>query len=147
MDGASRLINLRIKDCPNQAVNGRLRPTVKEARIGKASNLSLSQRFADTNCFKNCQDITRSGKREIRKISGLLDLPELMISQGFKLMKPLTSGKIERTKMRPELVGPQTILNILQIPGGGLHKANMKKHLMPIRKMFNGAPNYGVGEA
>ena len=36
-------------------------------------------------------------------ISDLLDLAELMISQGFRLLKSVTSGKIKESRMRLEL--------------------------------------------
>ena len=44
-----------------------------------------------------------------------LSLAELMISQGFRLLKSLTSGKIKGIKMRLKLVRMQSILHILQI--------------------------------
>ena len=37
-------------------------------------------------------------------ITGSLDAPELMLSQTFRLLKSLTSGKIKRIEMRLELV-------------------------------------------
>jgi hypothetical protein len=43
-------------------------------------------------------------------IPGLLDITELRISQGFRLLESLTSGKIKRIKIRLELVSIRTDL-------------------------------------
>ena len=57
--------------------------------------------FIGTEILTNIADLSNSSLVLIREsdISDSLSLPELMILQGFRLLKSLTSGKIKGLKM------------------------------------------------